>query len=71
MWEFISVIKPPQKMETDEDQISYCHKYLESLYYLYKWVFKMNISCLNFSLTSTEKNWASKKFAGPLEIKSQ
>ena len=47
MWELISGIKPPQKMEIDEDQISYRHKYLESLYYLNKWVFKMNTSCLN------------------------
>ena len=47
MWEFISGIKPPKKKETDEDQILYCHKYLKSLYYLNKWVFKMNTSCPN------------------------
>ena len=42
MWEFISGIKPPQKRKTDEDNNSYCYKYLKRLYYLIKWVFKMN-----------------------------
>ena len=37
---------------------------LRSLYYLNKWVFKMNtysflFECFNFSLTLTEKNWDS------------
>jgi len=61
---FISNIKPPQKRRTDEDKISYCHKYLKSLYRIEenKWVLKMkNYSflseCFDFSLTSTEKNW--------------
>jgi hypothetical protein len=70
MWEFISGIKHPEKRKTDEDQISYCHKYLRSLYYLNEWVFKMNTNsflseCFHFSLTSTEKNWASKNVAAP------
>jgi hypothetical protein len=44
----------------EEDKISYCHKYLKSLYYLNKWVFKMNnysflSECFDFSFTSTEK----------------
>jgi hypothetical protein len=37
-------IKPPQKRKTDENKNSYCYKYLKSLYYLIKWVFKMNMS---------------------------
>jgi hypothetical protein len=70
---FISNIKPPQK-RTDEDKISYCHKYLKSLYYLNKWVLKMkNYSflseCFDFSLTSTEKK--PKNLAGHLKIKTQ
>jgi hypothetical protein len=61
--EFISGIKPPQKRKTDEDKIPYFNKYLISMYYLNKWVFKMNnysfsFKCFDFSLTSTEKNWA-------------
>ena len=64
MWEFIRDIKHPQKRKTNEDKISYCHKYLHvrSLYYyLNKWIFKMNTysfmsKCFHLSLTSTEKN---------------
>ena len=72
---FISNIKPPQKRRTDEDKISYCHKYLKSLYYLNKWVLKMkNYSflseCFDFSLTSTEKNGAPKYLPETLKIKS-
>jgi hypothetical protein len=61
MWEFISGngIKPSQKRKTDEDKNSYCYKYLKRLYYLIKWVFKMNYSfmskCFDFSFSSTEK----------------
>jgi hypothetical protein len=62
MWEFISGngIKPPQKRKTDEDKNSYSYKYLKSLYYLIKWVFKMNnysfmSKCFDFSFSSTEK----------------
>ena len=74
MWEFISGIKPPQKRKTDEDQISYCHKYLRNLYYLNKLVFKMNTysflsECNHFSLTSTEKSQASKNVAGHQKLK--
>jgi hypothetical protein len=62
---FISGIKPPQK-RTDKDKISYCHKYLKSLYYLNKWVLKMKnlflSECFDFSLTSTGKK------TGPLKI---
>jgi hypothetical protein len=59
MWEFISGIgiKPPQKRnKTDEDKNSNCYKYLKSLYYLIKWVFKMNnysfmSECFDFSFS--------------------
>jgi hypothetical protein len=77
MWEFISGIKPPQKRKTDEDNNSYCYKYLKSLYYLIKCVFKMNdysfiYECFDFSFSLTEKqNWALRNLAGPLEIRSQ
>jgi hypothetical protein len=60
MWEFINGIKPPQKRKTGEDKNSYCYKYLKSLYYLIKGVFKMNnysfmSECFDFSFSSTEK----------------
>jgi hypothetical protein len=53
---FISNIKPPQK-RTDEDKISYCHKYLKSLYYLNKWVLKMK----NYSFLSECFDFSEKK----------
>jgi hypothetical protein len=51
-------------------------KCLKSLYYLNKWVFKMNnysflSECFDFSFTPTEKILNPKNFVGPLEIKSQ
>jgi hypothetical protein len=60
MWEFMSGTKPPQKRKTDEDKNSYCYRYLKSLYYLIKWVFKMNnysfmSECFDFSSSSTVK----------------
>jgi hypothetical protein len=60
MWEFISGIQPPQKRKTYEDKNSYCYKDLKSLYYLIKWVFKMNnysfmSECFDFSFSSAEK----------------
>jgi hypothetical protein len=54
---FISNIKPPQKRRTDEDKISYYHKYLKSLYYLNKWVLKMK----NYSFLSECFDFSEKK----------
>jgi hypothetical protein len=48
--EFISGIKPPQKRKTDEDKIPYFNKYLISMYYLNKWVFKMNNYSFSFNV---------------------
>jgi hypothetical protein len=68
MWEFISGngIKPSQKRKTDEDKNSYCYKYLKSLYYLIKWVFKMNYSfmskCFDFLFHQLKNK------TGPLKI---
>jgi len=72
MWEFISGIKPPQKRKKKFHTAKKC---LKSLYYLNKWVFKMNnysflSECFDFSFTSTEKILTPKNFVGPLEFQS-
>jgi hypothetical protein len=40
MWDFISY----KTSTKEEDNISYYHKCLKSLYYLNKWVLKMNVN---------------------------
>jgi hypothetical protein len=61
-----------------DDKSSHClwQGELKSLYYLNKWVLKMNnysflSECFDFSFTSTEKTLVPKNFVGPLEFKSQ
>ena len=66
MWEFITY----KTSTKEEDKISYYHKCLKSLYYLNKWVLKMNnysflSECFDFSFTSTEQTLAPKNFVGP------